>query len=107
VDVRFRIGDLEFTWDLEKYRRNILKHAITFEEAATSWLDPDSLERFDEKHAASEDRWLRLGLSLRGALLVTWSTERVSQGKSVIRIIGARRATRNERRLYEEKKSKG
>ncbi len=102
MDFCYQLGDLKFTWDPGKHRRNVLKHGVTFEEAATTWLDPDALEKFDEAHSAHEDRWLRIGFSLRGALLVTWSVVRVREGQEAIRIIGARRATRNEWRLYED-----
>lgn len=98
---RFRLGDLEFTWDPRKARSNVERHAITFEEAATTWLDPLALERRDELHSGDEDRWLRIGTSLRGAVLVVWSTERDGTRGTVIRIIGARRVTRKERDLYE------
>jgi uncharacterized protein len=100
--IRYPLGDLEFTWDLAKSASNIEKHGITFEEAATTWLDASSIECFDEAHSADEDRWLRIGSSLRGALLVVWSTERSKEGRAIIRIIGARRANRRERRLYEQ-----
>lgn len=100
--VRFHLGDLCFTWDPAKSANNIEKHGITFEEAATTWLDAASIEWFDEAHSTGEDRWLRIGSSLRGALLVVWSTERTRSRQSLIRIIGARRANRRERRLYEQ-----
>jgi len=50
---------------------------------------------------AEEERWLRIGTSLRGALLVVWSTERAEERRPIIRIIGARRANRKERELDE------
>ena len=102
ASVRLRLGDLAFTWDDEKHASNVRKHGIAFEEAATSWLDSLAIERFDEEHSMSEERWLRIASSLRGVLLVVWSTERESARQTVIRIIGARRANRRERILYEE-----
>ena len=87
----FRIGDLLFTWDPAKAAANVDKHGITFEEAATTWLDPFAIERHDEAHSMAEDRWLRIGSSLRGTLLVIWSTERQTTRRTVIRLIGARR----------------
>lgn len=101
-DVRFRLGDLGFVWDDAKARTNADKHGITFAEAATTWLDPLALERADDAHADREARWIRIGESLRGALIVAWSTERETRSETVIRIIGARRANRKERRLYEQ-----
>lgn len=100
--VRFRLGELEFTWDPAKHDSNIHKHGVTFEEAATTWLDPLAIERFDAEHSQDEERWLRIGASLRGAMLVVWSADRTVRGRVVIRIIGARRANRRERALYEE-----
>lgn len=97
----FRLGDLEFTWDPQKARSNVERHGISFEEAATTWLDASAIERHDATHSADEERWLRIGTSLRGALLVVWSTERGEEQQPVIRIIGARRAHRRERELHE------
>lgn len=100
--VRFLLGDVHFTWDAAKGAENLEKHGIAFEEAATTWLDPLAIERFDRTHSDDEDRWIRVGSSLRGALLVVWSTERQTRRRMVIRLIGARRANRRERRLYEQ-----
>lgn len=98
--IRFRLGLLSFAWDPAKAEANVRSHGITFEEAATTWFDPLAIERFDEQHSGAEDRWLRIGASLRGALLVVWSTEREAAGGMVIRIIGARRTNSRERTLY-------
>jgi len=100
--VRFELGGLQFTWDPMKYDANVRKHGVTFEEAATTWLDPLAIERPDEAHSAAETRWLRIGATLRGELLVVWSTERTSGRRALIRIIGARRANRGERERHEE-----
>lgn len=97
----FRLGDLELAWDPEKARSNVERHGVSFEEAATTWLDPLAIERRDVAHSADEERWLRIGTSLRGVLLVVWSTERGEEEQPVIRLIGARRANRKERELYE------
>jgi uncharacterized DUF497 family protein len=100
VPVRFRLGRLSFAWDQAKAEANVRAHEITFEEAATTWLDPLAIERFDGEHSDDEDRWLRIGSSLRGALLVVWSTERDRGDSTVIRIIGARRTNERERAVY-------
>lgn len=100
--VRFRLGNLSFAWDSKKAEANARRHEVTFEEAATTWLDPRAIERFDEEHSDHEDRWLRIGSSLRGALLVVWSTERQAATETVIRIIGVRRTNQRERILYAE-----
>ena len=101
ADARFLVGDLVFAWDPEKARLNVERHGVSFEEAATTWFDPLAIERRDEGHSAAEERWLRIGTSLRGALLVVWSAERGDERKPIIRIIGARRASRKERELHE------
>lgn len=100
------LGELEFTWDPAKYDANIRKHGVTFEEAATTWLDPLAIERFDEGRSGEEDRWVRIGASLRGELLVVWSSEQGTRSRTVIRIIGARRANRRERERHEEENEK-
>lgn len=105
--VRFQLGELCFIWDPARQQRNAKKHGISFEEAATTWLDPHAIERPDSSHSDEEARWLRIGMALRGAVLVVWSTEREQAGRVVIRIIGARRATRRERTLYEEINQEG
>jgi uncharacterized protein len=102
VEESFVLGDLEFVWSQEKGRANVRKHGITFEEAATTWFDPDAVERYDEEHSDREDRWIRIGMSLRGALLVTWSSARTRKGRESIRVIGSRRASPGERRVYEK-----
>lgn len=125
---RYELGGIQFTWNTVKHDANVLKHGVTFEEAATTWLDPSAIERasgaseewepagrpkadqgriesFDEAHSIDEDRWFRIGKSLlRGAVLVTWSAGDILAGQDRIRIIGARAATRKERRLYEKEK---
>jgi uncharacterized DUF497 family protein len=88
--------DLE--WDAGKARRNARKHGITFEEATTVFLDPFELTVFDPDHSSQEDRYLSVGVSSSGRLLVVGYTER--GGK--IRIIFARLATMREQTDYEE-----
>ena len=100
---RFHLGSLTFVWDSGKNRANAAKHGVAFEEAATTWLDSMAIERFDDEHSQDEDRRFHIGLSLRGALLVSWWTIRLEHGDEIIRIIGSRRANRSEWRLYEEK----
>ena len=89
---------LEFEWDPRKAAANLTKHAISFEEAATVFGDPFGLIVGDPRHSHGEERFALLGLSKDRHLLAVMYAER---GKA-IRIISARRATRNERRDYEE-----
>lgn len=89
---------LEFEWHAGKARVNLKKHGVGFEEATTVFADPLSVTIADPEHSTEEDRLILLGSSIRQRLLVVVFTER---GTS-IRIISARRATRNETRDYEE-----
>ena len=86
---------MRFEWDPNKAAGNISKHGVTFEEATTAFGDPLSLTIFDDD-AYGEERWVLLGASQFGQLLVVVHADR---GES-IRIISARLATRAERRTY-------
>ncbi len=88
-----------FGWNPGKAKENLSKHGVSFLEATTAFADPLSLTIFDTDHSsAGEDRYLLLGRSNRGRLLVVVHTE---QGDT-IRIVSARQATRRERNDYEE-----
>lgn len=89
---------MQFEWDPEKARRNLRKPAISFDEAATVFLDDFALTGEDPDHSIDEDRAVTFGLSNTGQLLVVSHSDRGER----IRIISARLATRPERRLYEE-----
>jgi uncharacterized DUF497 family protein len=88
---------MNFEWDAAKAARNIAKHGVSFQEAATVFGDPLAVTYFDPDHSAEEDRYLTFGHSSAGNLLVVSHTEREDR----IRIISARRATRRERKSYE------
>ena len=89
---------MDLEWDAEKARRNAAKHGVTFDEAATVFSDPFELTVFDPDHSTAEDRYVSVGTSGSGNLLVVGYTER--RGK--IRLIFARRATMREQMDYEE-----
>ncbi len=89
-----------FKWDDDKNIANFKKHLVWFEEARTVWADTRSTEFFDPDHSANEDRYFRLGFSTNHRLLLVVFCERDSG--SIIRIISARRATREEREQYEK-----
>ncbi len=89
---------MDLDWDAEKARRNVAKHGISFEEAASVLRDPFELTVFDPDHSVDEDRFVSVGTSSAGRLLVVGYTER--RGK--IRVIFARRATVREQMDYEE-----
>jgi uncharacterized DUF497 family protein len=89
---------MEFEWDRRKAERNIRKHAVPFEEAVTVFADPLELTIYDPDHSVREDRFISVGRSDKGRLLVVGYTERENK----IRIIFARRATPTESLDYEE-----
>ena len=89
---------LAFEWDREKARRNRAKHGVSFDEALTAFADPLGRIFDDPAHAPEETREILVAHSARRRLLVISFAER---GDSV-RIISARRATKNERHDYEE-----
>jgi uncharacterized DUF497 family protein len=90
--------ELRFSWDPKKAAANARKHGVTFSEALTAFKDPLSVTIPDPDHSAGEERFLLVGLSDRGKLLVVAHLELGVQ----IRIINARPATRAERETYEE-----
>ena len=87
-----------FEWDPQKAARNLAKHGVSFEEAATVFGDPLGGIVSDPRHSAEEERYVLLGLSRERRLVAVMFTER---GEGV-RLISARRATRRERNAYEE-----
>ncbi len=90
--------DLHFEWDPAKADANLSKHGISFEEAATAFYDSLGFEFYDEGNSEWEDRFLLLGMSSNFRLLLVCHCYR--QKDSVIRIISARKATKNESRHY-------
>jgi len=86
-------------WDPGKAKSNIKKHGVSFEEAATALSDPLSATGVDPDHSITEVRFITFGISELGRLLVVAHTEK----RETIRIINARKATKGERKLYEER----
>ena len=91
---------LEFEWDPDKAKGNLKEHGVSFDDATSVFRDRLSITISDPDHSDSEDRFLDIGMSHRMELLVVSYTER----RDRIRIISARRATRSERKTYEEAK---
>jgi uncharacterized protein len=90
----------EFEWDPHKDRVNRLKHGVGFDEACTVFDDPHALTIHDKEHSRNEDRYVIVGSSNAGRLLVVSHTDRGDR----IRIISARRASPRERRRYEHER---
>ena len=88
---------MQFEWDDEKEKINIIKHGIDFTTAARVFKDENRLELYDEAHSDFEDRYITIGLIDEVAYLVmVVYTER----EEAIRLISARKATQKERRMY-------
>ena len=90
---------LAFEWDQNKSDKNEKKHGVTFEEAKTVFNDRYAITIDDPDHSDDEYRYIDIGFSSEGRILVVWYTER----KKNIRIIGSRKAILTERKAYEEK----
>jgi uncharacterized protein len=92
----------DFQWDPAKAAVNARKHDVTFEQAATVFLDMLALTVYDRKNSYNEERWFTLGLDSKGMLLAVSHTYDITGPLNVrIRIISARKATKRERRSYE------
>lgn len=85
-------------WDAGKARTNYQKHRVSFEEAATVFVDPWSITMSDPDHSEYEQRFIDIGMSNRGRLLVVVYPERSDK----LRIISGRRATLAEQSNYEQ-----
>lgn len=89
---------MEFEWNPEKAVSNLRKHNVSFQEATTIFDDSLSVTFPDPDHSIGENRYVIIGMSRSGQLLVVSHTDRENR----TRIISARKATRQERRFYEE-----
>jgi uncharacterized DUF497 family protein len=92
---------VEFEWDAEKARRNRAKHGVAFEVAERVWDDPLHIilpDRIEE----GEQRWHVIGMVGPVAVLLVVHTYPDPEDEGRIRIIGVRKATRHERKLYEQ-----
>ena len=92
---------MEFEWDERKAAGNLKKHKVSFDEARTVFSDPFSITIDDPEHSADEFRFIDIGSSSYGTILVVSYTER-----NKIRLISARKATKTERKTYEEEKNR-
>jgi uncharacterized DUF497 family protein len=90
-----------FEWDEKKAKINFQKHGVTFEEATTVLQDGLSLTMNDIVHSTDEERFIDIGLSSNGHILIVTYTERGNN----IRIINCRKATTAEKKAYETQNS--
>jgi uncharacterized DUF497 family protein len=77
---------------------------VSFEETKTVFNDPFLITFFDEFHSDGEERYISIGRSVSGRLLLVVHTEQAAEDGLVVRIISSRKTTRAERRTYEENK---
>ena len=90
--------DLIFEWDKRKEKANIKKHNLSFEEARTVFFDENAIQFFDPDHSDDEDRFIMLGMSFKLRVIVVCHCFRETD--TVIRIISARKADKNEEQEY-------
>jgi uncharacterized DUF497 family protein len=89
---------MTFEWDEQKAEANFAKHGVSFEEAKTIFDDPLYVDFYDPDHSQDEHRYIMIGLSNQGRLLIASYAGRDDS----IRLINARPVTGNEREAYEE-----
>ncbi|MBU4317874.1 MAG: BrnT family toxin [Proteobacteria bacterium] len=90
-----------YEWDPAKAHDNRNKHGVTFDEAATVFRDKKAISIFDPDHSENEDRWITLGISEKGRLLVVIHTFYKTRADFFkIRVISSRKATKKETRSY-------
>lgn len=92
------MSGIAFAWDDRKDRENQRKHGVSFKEATTAFADESARLKHDPAHSQEEGRFILLGFSAKLRVLVVVHAYR--QGETEIRIISARKATRNERKQY-------
>ncbi len=97
------MAELRFEWNIRKSEANKRKHGVTFEEARTVFFDDHALLNADPDHSDEEDRFVLLGMSSEWRLLLVCHCYR--ERDDCIRLISARKATRAERKQYNDRKS--
>ena len=93
---------MKFVWDENKAEINLRKHGVSFPEASTVFDDYDALQIYDPDHSDAEDRFVMLGMSSALRILVVCHCYR--ENDEQIRIISARKATKNETATYNGRK---
>ncbi len=91
---------IKFEWDKTKELKNVSKHGVSFEEASTVFYDDYAVQFYDKEHSVlEEERFLILGVSNQSRILMVCHCER--QLGDILRIISARKATKNEKKFYQ------
>lgn len=92
-----------FEWDPNKAKSNLVKHKIDFDSAVSIFKDKNAISIFDDEHSENEERWVTIGMDFETRTLVVVHTFIVMDKNDYsIRIISARKATKNEQKLYME-----
>lgn len=89
---------MQFEWDDAKDASNQRKHGIPFELASLVFFDPLRIERYDDRQAYGEDRWITIGLVQPAMLYVVYTLR--GHDDETIRLISARKANESERQAY-------
>ncbi len=90
-----------FEWDLNKAKTNLKKHKIEFEMATSVFKDKKAISIYDDEHSQYEDRWITIGMDFETRTLVVVHTFiKIDKENCKIRIISARKATKNEAKIY-------
>lgn len=96
------VFDYHFEWDATKATSNQRKHGISFDLAATVFLDPLMISIPDKERSETEERWITMGQAQNSKLLLVVHTYlEISDNAANVRIISARPATKHEQRQYE------
>lgn len=95
-DISWKIGDFVFVCNSEKRQVGLKKHGLDFIDASTAFLDPYAISFYDTNHSDDEDRHILIGQALNTVLVFVVHTER----DGVFRIISARKAVKNEVKIY-------
>ncbi len=96
--------EIRFEWDPAKARSNLSKHGVSFEEAMTVFADPLAASIVDPASPPGDERWITLGVNhTQRLILVVHTHVNKTDDIVLIRMISARKATRKERKQYEQK----
>lgn len=95
--------EIHFVWDERKNKANAKKHGVSFAEAQSAFFDERAVVFFDPDHSEAEDRFILLGLSFKLRVLVVCHCYRESE--TVVRIISARKADKDEEQNYWRRRS--
>ncbi|MCI0655132.1 MAG: BrnT family toxin [Methylococcaceae bacterium] len=92
------VNELRFEWDANKDKSNVKKHGVAFEEARVAFYDENAIQFYDPDHSKEEHRFILLGLSFKPQVLVVCHC--FTENETIIRIISARKADKDEEREY-------